>query len=65
MTPMRVIDKFREIFPEFKEQIKSYMEAGKDAVQIMMNDGSVLYFAWRPSRSKEGWILSTSKEGIR
>ena len=64
MLPQRVLEKFISAFPEYKDQIKSYKEVWKDAIKVKMADGSVLYFAWRPEASKEGWVLSTSKEGV-
>lgn len=64
MLPQRVFDHFREIFPDY--EVKSYKEVrtAKDAIRIRLEDDSVLFFAWRPDKSKEGWILSTHLEGI-
>lgn len=66
LLPQRVYERFLETFPEYKDQVRSYkdIKAGKDAIRVKMTDDSVLYFAWRPERSKEGWILSTSLEGV-
>lgn len=66
LLTQRVFERFLDIFPAYKDDVKSYKEvrAGKDAIRVKMTDDSVLYFAWRPERSKEGWILSTSLEGV-
>lgn len=64
MLPQRVLERFTEIFPDYK--VKSYKEVrqAKNAIRIRLEDDSVLFFAWRPDKSQEGWILSTHLEGI-
>lgn len=64
MLPQRVLEYFTEIFPDYK--VKSYKEVqqAKNAIRIRLEDDSVLFFAWRPDKSQEGWILSTHLEGI-
>lgn len=64
MLPQRVLEHFTEIFPDYK--VKSYKEVrqAKNAIRIRLEDDSVLFFAWRPDKSQEGWILSTHLEGI-
>lgn len=64
MIPQRILERFLLTFPEYSDKVKSYKEVWKDAIKLKMSDGSVLYFAWRPEASSEGWILSTSKESI-
>ena len=66
MTARSVLDYFLEIFPEENFQIKSYKAIGKDAIEIRLVNGSVLYFAKRPTR-KRGvipWVLSTQEEDV-
>ena len=64
MLPQRVLEYFAKIFPDYK--VKSYKEVrqAKNAIRIRLEDDSVLFFAWRPDKSQEGWVLSTHLEGI-
>ena len=62
MLPQRIYEKFIELFPAYKDQVKSYKESGKNTIRIKFTDSSVLYF--NLAHNSEGWSLTTDKEVI-